>query len=82
MPQMPPKPFYFEDKSMDDLWAEIEEIASSNRELGRAFDNGKAVVKNSIAMRKSLAQLTHLCHSLRKEIVERREKWRAERKQS
>lgn len=79
-PKMPPKPYYFEDKSMDALFEEIEDIASSCRELARDFDNGKAVVKHSITMRKELAKLTHMCHSLRKEIIERREKWRAERR--
>lgn len=80
MPQMPPKPFYYEDKSLDELLGEMEEIISSCRELARDFDNGKAVVKHSITIRKELAKMTHLCHALRKEIVERREKWRAERR--
>jgi hypothetical protein len=44
--------------------------------MARDFDRGRAVVKNSIAIRKELAKSTHLIHSLRKEIVERREKWR------
>jgi hypothetical protein len=41
------------------------------------MDRGWAMVKNSIAIRKELAKITHLVHSLRKEIIERREKWRA-----
>jgi hypothetical protein len=80
-PKMPPRPFYYEDKTLDDLLGEVEEIISSCREMARDFDTGKAVVKHSIAIRKQLAQCTHLFHSLRKEIVERREKWRAERRQ-
>jgi hypothetical protein len=76
MPKMPPKPHYYEDKSIDELLAEIEEIISSSREMARDLDNDKAPVKNSVAIRKQLAKVTHLVHSLRKEVVLRREQWR------
>lgn len=79
MPKMPPKPHYYEDKSIDELLAEMEEVISSSREMARYFDKGRGVVKYSIKIRKELAKVTHLVHSLRKEIIERREKWRAER---
>jgi hypothetical protein len=77
MVNIPPKrPHYFADKELEDLLAEIEEIISSTREWARQMDAGYAMVKNSIRIRKQLTRVSHLCHSLRKEVIERRETWR------
>ena len=76
-PVMPPKPHYFEDKTIDDLFAEIEELISSSRELARRFDDG--VQAPAVQLRKNLVQVSSLAHSLRKEIVARRNKMRTTR---
>ena len=76
MPVMPLKPHYYEDKTLDALMFEMEEIISGSREMARAMDNERAMVKNSIAIRKELIKVIHLSYNLRKEIVRRRQLWR------
>jgi len=66
------QPYYFEDKTIDELLAEIEEIISSTREMGRQMDSGYAFAKNSIGIRKQLVEAMRLCHSLRKEVIKRK----------
>jgi putative lipase involved disintegration of autophagic bodies len=76
MTKVPIKPHYYEDKTLDALMFEMEEIISSSREMARAMDSEKAMVKNSIAIRKELVKVIHLAYNLRKEIVRRRQLWR------
>ena len=77
MARMRPKPHYYEDRPLDELLGEIEEMIAACRPLARDMDSGKIIVKHSITIRKQLARMTHMIHSLRKEVIERREKWRA-----
>ena len=75
------QPYYFEDKTLDDLLAEPQEILASTREMGRQMDRGYAFAKNSIAIRKQLVEVMRLCHSLRKEVIKRKKIIQARRKE-
>jgi hypothetical protein len=66
------QPHYFEDKTIDDLLAEMEEIISSTRHNAREMDRGVAFVKHSIIIRKQLVEVMKLGHSLRKEVIKRK----------
>jgi hypothetical protein len=76
------QPYYFRDKSIDELLGDIEDTISSAREMGRQMDDGKAFAKNSIAIRKHLVEAMHLCHGLRKEVIARKKIIQARRREN
>ena len=60
----------FENKSIDEILAEMEDLISITRGDARRFDGG--VKAPATGMRKSLFAIKELAHNLRKEIMERK----------
>jgi len=60
----------FQDKSIDEILIEMEEVIEDTREDARKFDNGVKAPASRI--RKSLFVIKDMAHKLRKEIMERK----------
>jgi hypothetical protein len=80
MTVVPQKPHYFEDRPLEELFAELEEIIVDCRKLARKMDEGEGVVVRSIELRKQLMVNIHYSYSLRQEIVRRRKLDQAKRR--